>query len=289
MKRRIVALALVLLSFFSVSCSTNKSQSQNQSQHQAQQKQAQRNQNQQKAIGGVESSITQMGDIRKVKVTADSANVQSGCSNNSASLQSQNKNSTLDVVSQVEDWYAVKLPNNSVGFISKGQCKPIVSEDQKPPTPPSTAGTTPQGTNTPKTPSANTNTTALTDAEQQMIKLVNEARAQNNLPPLKVDTQLASVARTKAQDMIDNNYFSHNSPKYGSPFDMMKSFGINYVQAGENIAGNQSVQNAHNSLMNSPGHRQNILSPDYTHIGIGIRKGGPYGNMFSQMFISKPQ
>ncbi|MEA4828117.1 MAG: CAP domain-containing protein [Clostridium sp.] len=285
MKRRIVALALVLLSFFPVSCAPNKSQSRNQTQ----QKQAQRNQTQQKAIGGVESSISQMGDIRKIKVTSDSANVQSGCSNNTPVLQSQNKNSTLDVVSQVEDWYAVKLPNNSVGFISKGQCQPIVPEDQKPPTPPSTAGTTPQGTNTPKTPSTNTNTATLSDAEQQMIKLVNDARAQNNLPPLKVDTQLASVARTKAQDMIDNNYFSHNSPKYGSPFDMMKSFGVSYVQAGENIAGNQSVQNAHNSLMNSPGHRQNILSPNFTHIGIGIRKGGPYGSMFSQMFISKPQ
>lgn len=285
MKRRIVALALVLLSFFSVSCAPNKSQSRNQTE----QKQAQRNQTQNKAIGGLESSIYQMGDIQKIKVTADSANIRSGCSNNTPVLQSQNKNSTLDVVSQVEDWYAVKLPDNSVGFVSKGQCKPIVPEDQKPPTPPSATGTTPQGTNTPKTPSANTNTTALSNAEQQMIKLVNDARAQNNLPPLKVDTQLASVARTKAQDMIDNNYFSHNSPKYGSPFDMMKSFGISYVQAGENIAGNQDVQNAHNSLMNSPGHRRNILSPDFTHIGIGIRKGGPYGNMFTQMFVSKPQ
>jgi uncharacterized protein YkwD len=88
--------------------------------------------------------------------------------------------------------------------------------------------------------------------------------------------------------MIDNNYFSHNSPKYGSPFDMMKSFGIKFVHAGENIAGNQTVQAAHNALMNSPGHRQNILSTDYTHIGIGIQKGGSYGNMFTQQFISKP-
>lgn len=70
---------------------------------------------------------------------------------------------------------------------------------------------------------------------------------------------------------------------------MMKDFGINYVQAGENIAGNQDVQKAHDALMNSPGHRKNILSSDFTHIGIGIKKGGPYGYMFTQMFISKPQ
>jgi uncharacterized protein YkwD len=89
--------------------------------------------------------------------------------------------------------------------------------------------------------------------------------------------------------MIDNNYFSHNSPTYGSPFDMMKSFNINYVQGGENIAGNRDVPAAHEALMNSPGHRKNILSPDFTHIGIGIQGGGQYGNMFTQMFISKPQ
>ena len=70
---------------------------------------------------------------------------------------------------------------------------------------------------------------------------------------------------------------------------MLKSFGINYVQAGENIAGNQTVPKAHDALMNSPGHRKNILSTEYTHIGIGIQKGGQYGNMFTQQFISKPK
>ena len=100
---------------------------------------------------------------------------------------------------------------------------------------------------------------------------------------------MTNVARVKAQDMIDNKYFSHNSPKYGCPFDMMKSFGIKYIKAGENIAGNQSVQNAFNALMNSPGHRRNILDPGFTNIGIGIKSGGPYGNMFSQMFVGKSQ
>ncbi|QGU96783.1 serine protease [Clostridium bovifaecis] len=236
-----------------------------------------------------------MGNIEKVRIISDKANIKTGVSNDTATLQSQNKNSTLDVVSQVGDWFAVKLPNNKIGFVSQEDCKPIVSED-KTPAPAAPQQATPQettqgnqGGTAPKTPSAATNTATLSTAEQQMIKLVNEARSQNNLPALKVDTSLSSVARTKSQDMIDNNYFSHNSPKYGSPFDMMKSFGIKYIQAGENIAGNQSVANAHNSLMNSPGHRKNILNPEFTHIGIGIRQGGPYGNMFTQMFISKPQ
>jgi uncharacterized YkwD family protein len=129
----------------------------------------------------------------------------------------------------------------------------------------------------------------LTAEEQEMLNLINQARAQNNAPPLKVDMQVTNVARIKAQDMIDNNYFSHDSPKYGNPFDMLKSFGIGFIQAGENIAGNTDVQKAHTSLMNSPGHRENILNPNYTHIGLGIKNGGRYGNMFSQMFVSKPK
>ncbi|MBC2397895.1 serine protease [Clostridium tetanomorphum] len=253
------------------------------------QQQTKQQQQNKKAIGGVESSVTKMGDIEKVKIAVDKASIRSGCSDNTSVLQTSYKDNTLDVVSQVADWYAVKLPNNNIGFVPKDQCKPIVVEDKKPTTTPETTGTTPEGTTTPKTPSTKTNATTLTDSEKQMIKLVNDARAQNNVPPLEVDMQLTNVARIKCQDMIDNNYFSHNSPKYGSPFDMIKSFGVKFVQAGENIAGNQSVENAHNSLMNSPGHRQNILNPNYTHIGIGIKAGGPYSNMFSQMFISKPK
>jgi len=127
----------------------------------------------------------------------------------------------------------------------------------------------------------------LSAAEQQMVTLVNQARLKNHVPALKVDMQLTKVARIKAQDMISNKYFSHISPKYGSPFDMMKSFGIKYRTAGENIAGNSNIKAAETSLMNSPGHRKNILNPGYTYIGIGIKSGGPYGNMISQMFISK--
>lgn len=123
--------------------------------------------------------------------------------------------------------------------------------------------------------------------EQQMIDLVNEARRENGLEPLIIDPDLIELAGMKSQDMIDNNYFSHNSPTYGSPFDMLKNNGVSYLSAGENIAGNYSVEEAHEALMNSTGHRKNILNPQYTHIGIGIQEGGKYGNMFTQLFIKK--
>jgi uncharacterized YkwD family protein len=267
MKKIAIVLTLVLVLLFSVSCAQKK----------------------QKAVGGVQSAINQIGDVKNIKITADAADLRSGCSNNAGVIQSLNKNNTYDVLSQVADWYAVKLPDNSIGFISKGQCKPVVVESKK--SPPSAANTSssPQTAASPGTANTNANSRTLTASEQQMINLVNQSRAQSNLAPLQVDMEVTSVARIKAQDMIDNHYFSHSSPKYGSPFDMMKSFGINYVAAGENIAGNQSVTDAETALMNSPGHRANILNPDFTHIGIGIKSGGPYGNMISQMFVSKPQ
>ncbi|HZK37368.1 MAG TPA: CAP domain-containing protein, partial [Clostridia bacterium] len=89
-------------------------------------------------------------------------------------------------------------------------------------------------------------------------------------------------AALKSRDMYDNNYFSHDSPTYGSPFDMMTKFGIKYSGAAENIAKNSSVAAAHNAFMNSQGHRDNILNPIYTHIGVGIYKG-----YYTQMFIRK--
>lgn len=84
--------------------------------------------------------------------------------------------------------------------------------------------------------------------------------------------------------MISNNYFSHTSPTYGSPFDMMKQFGVSYRTAGENLAGAGSVEAAHKNLMNSSGHRANILNGNYRAAGIGIVAGGPDGKMFVQLF-----
>jgi len=120
-----------------------------------------------------------------------------------------------------------------------------------------------------------------------MVDLVNEERAKQGLPALQVDMRLVVLARRKAQDMVDKNYFSHQSPTYGSPFDMMKAAGITYRTAGENLAGASTVERAHTALMNSEGHRRNILSPAFDHIGIGIIEGGPYGLMICQMFTGQ--
>jgi uncharacterized YkwD family protein/spore coat assembly protein SafA len=124
--------------------------------------------------------------------------------------------------------------------------------------------------------------------ESQVIQLTNQERAKNGLKPLATDWQLSRVARYKSTDMRDKNYFSHTSPTYGSPFTMMRNFGINYRSAAENIAaGQRTPTEVVQSWMNSPGHRKNILSPAYTHIGVGHVTGGNYGHYWTQMFISK--
>ena len=121
--------------------------------------------------------------------------------------------------------------------------------------------------------------------EQEVIRLVNAERTKAGLSSLKYDWELARVAKYKSQDMHDKNYFSHTSPTYGSPFTMLKNFGINYKSAGENIAmGQRSAQAVVNAWMNSEGHRANILNKNYTHIGIGYVKDGHY---WTQMFIQK--
>lgn len=128
-------------------------------------------------------------------------------------------------------------------------------------------------------------TPGLSADEQRMIDLVNQERAKAGLAPLSVDMRLVDLARKKSQDMIVNNYFSHTSPTYGDPFTMMTRAGISYRTAGENIAGAPTVDQAHSALMNSAGHRQNILNPNYNRIGVGVANGGPYGKMFTQLFI----
>lgn len=128
-------------------------------------------------------------------------------------------------------------------------------------------------------------TEGLTEIQLQVIKLTNQQREKNGLAPLKSDVQLAQVAQTKSEDMSANKYFSHTSPTYGSPFDMLKQFGVSYRTAAENIAaGQRSADEVVNAWMNSPGHRKNILNQDITHIGVGHAVNGNY---WTQMFIKK--
>ncbi|CUB50710.1 Cysteine-rich secretory protein family protein [Bacillus subtilis] len=126
---------------------------------------------------------------------------------------------------------------------------------------------------------------SLSEFEQRVVELTNAERAKQGLPALKIDNELSKVARIKSEDMQKNNYFDHNSPTYGSPFDMMKKFGISYTSAGENIAqGQRTPEEVVQAWMNSAGHRANILNNGFTHIGVGYVESGNY---WTQQFITK--
>lgn len=127
-------------------------------------------------------------------------------------------------------------------------------------------------------------TVQLSAAEQQMVNLVNQERAKAGLAPLIVDPALVASAREKSKDMSANNYFSHNSPTYGGYAAQIRSRTADYTYVGENLAGNKNVSAAHTALMNSAGHRSNILNPNYTHIGVGITSSGQYGLIITEHF-----
>ena len=118
-----------------------------------------------------------------------------------------------------------------------------------------------------------------------MVNLVNQERAKAGVQPLAIEANLVQIARIKSQDMVNFNYFGHISPNFGSTFNLINSYGFRYTIGGENLAGALDVATAHQMLMNSPGHRANILEPRFNRIGVGIVRGGPYGAMFTQLFL----
>lgn len=145
--------------------------------------------------------------------------------------------------------------------------------------------------NTPSNPSTTPEQKPSTDFssyQQQVLDLVNAERAKRGISALTLDSSLSSVATKKSQDMVNKNYFDHTSPTYGSPFDMMKQFGISYRTAGENIAkGQKTPQEVVAAWMNSEGHRKNILNPNFTNLGVGIAKDSNKTTYWTQMFIGK--
>ncbi len=192
-----------------------------------------------------------------------------------------NKNEYIRVFAGVGNWYIVQVEGDYVGAVSKQYVKAVYPNSGGSSTGGgSTDGTTDGSGNT-------TNTSGLTADELEVFNLINEQRTKNGLSALKIDSEVQNVAKIKAQDMVNNNYFSHTSPTYGSPFDMLNSFKVSYKTAGENIAGNSSNSAAVTAWMNSSGHKANILNSSFNYTGIGVVNGSKYGKIYVQMFIGK--
>ena len=210
-------------------------------------------------------------------VTATTLNVRSGPGTNYGIVATVKKNEYIRVFAGVGEWYIVQVEGDYVGAVNKKYVKAIYPNSSN----------SNNSSNNNSSSNSNSTTTAMTTDEKEVFDLINNQRTQNGLSALKLDTETLRVARIKAQDMVDNNYFSHNSPTYGSPFQMLNSFKISYKTAGENIAGNSSNSSAVTAWMNSSGHKANILNSSFNYTGIGVVKSSKYGKVYVQMFLGK--
>ena len=205
-------------------------------------------------------------------VTATTLNVRSGPGIQYKVIATVKKDEYIRVFAGIGDWYIVQIEGDYVGAVSKKYIKPIYPNSSN---------------NTGGSSGTTTSTTSMNADEKEVFDLINKQRTNNGLQALKIDNEVQKGARIKAQDMVDNNYFAHESPTYGSPFQMLKSFKISYKTAGENIAANSSNSGAVNAWMNSSGHKANILNSSYNYTGIGVVSSKKYGKMYVQMFIGK--
>lgn len=206
-------------------------------------------------------------------VTANTLNVRSGPGTHYKVVTTVEKNEYIRVFAGIGNWYVVQVEGDYIGAVSKKYVKAIY----------------PSSSNTENSIGNNTSssTSTMNADEKEIFNLINSQRTSNGLQALKVDSEVQRVARIKAEDMVTNNYFSHNSPIYGSPFEMLTSFKVSYKSAAENIAANSSNSSAVSSWMNSSGHKANILNGNYSYTGVGVVNSSKYGKIFVQMFISK--
>ncbi len=209
-------------------------------------------------------------------VTATNLNVRSGPGTQYKIVTTIPKNQYIRVFAGVGDWYIVQVEGDYIGAVSKQYVKAIYSKSSN------TGNTNLENDN-----HTTTQNTIMNSDEKEVFNLINQQRTNQGLQAVKIDDELQRVARIKAEDMVANNYFSHTSPIYGSPFDMLRNFKISYQTAGENIAANSSNSGAVKAWMNSSGHKANILNGNFNYTGIGVVSSSKYGKIFVQMFIRK--
>lgn len=205
------------------------------------------------------------------KVTASYLNVRQGPSTKYHIISVLKKDDAVKIFAKIGDWYAIYEPKKGlVGAVHGNYIK--VEEKSEP-----ASNQLEDEKETEQTVSVPL--TDVSEEEQALLNLINKARADAGVPPLEFDRDLMKAARLKAQEMSEKNYFSHQSPTYGSPFDMMKQFGISFKTAGENIAGNKTIEGAFKAWMSSEDHKKNLLNSKFDYAGIGIVDSKTYGKI----------
>ena len=198
--------------------------------------------------------------------------MRTGSGINYDSITVLRKNEYVRIFGKIGEWYIIQNEKNQIGTAHTDYIVP--TENQKAAV-----------TNT--EPINEYSSVSLTNDESELLTLINDERKKNNLTPLIIDENLQNVARLKAKDLVENNYFSHTSPTYGSPFEMLKNHNITYKIASENIAGNPSLSGALDSWISSESHKNNILNNDYNYTGIAVVDSIAYGKVIVELFIGK--
>lgn len=209
------------------------------------------------------------------KVIAESLKIRSGLSTDNNHIGLLSKNDIVHIYGKVDNWYIVKTENNLVGAVFADYIENSYENEET------------VQTSTTVENMANHSNTVLSQDEQIFFNLINNKRIANNLPEFELDETLLNLARLKANDIVENKYFSHTSPKYGSLFEMLVNNNISYSKASENIARNLNADSAVESLMNSASHKNNILSEDFNYTGIGVVNSVDYGKVFVEVFVAK--
>ena len=212
-------------------------------------------------------------------VNTTALNMRQGPSTSMPIVTTLKKSQAVQVLGKMGDWYFVfDGKSGKVGCVHGKYITPVngdTVDDTKLP---------PEGGVSEQLPPTQ-NITVLSDDEKIILDLVNSARTTAGAGKISYNEELARVAMDKAKDMVENGYFSHQSKIYGTPFEMMRSYGISFKAAAENIAGNKTVEKAFYSWMASSSHKQNILNPDYDEMGVGVCISPVYGKIIVQMFI----
>lgn len=256
--------------------------------------------------GNMISATYEVVDFSYLTILGDNLNVRTGAGTKYSSIGKVRSDQKIRALGKLDGWYVIKMPDSGkIGCIPAANAKPYGTNTATntnmttgtgtvtpAPTPRTTtvggttgAGTTGAGTTGGGTAAAGSG--VMSSDESRILQLVNAERAKTGAKPLGSNADCITLARMKSQDMVDKDYFSHQSPTYGSPFDMLKSNDVSYMYAGENIAMNQNADAAFKAWMNSEGHKKNILNPNFTELGVGIAPKGNGSNIYTQLFIGR--
>lgn len=251
-------------------------------------------------------------------VTARALNVRQGPSLSYKVISKVYKNQYIRVFAKIDNWYIIQTDKDIVGAVYADYVKPIypanktkdevetsieIEQAEQVETKPEES----EQNNAKKetegkeqtdsaqeekeinvsTSDEDNTTSVLTADEKEIFDAINRAREEAGLASLKIDDDLQNICRIKAQEMVEKGYFSHQSPTYGSPFEMLKKEQISYKVAGENIAGNSDNKKAVDAWMNSESHKSNIINNSYNYTGVAVVNSQKYGKIYVQMFIGR--